>query len=206
MSLNSTIAEITRAPSLPNIFLTPGWVAPISSSTHLFCDELDDVEISTQTCFIEAFGQLASNRTWSEYILRLSKLLPQFLGDFAETYKTVFINSSRTIFTDILETSQVLRWIKTNPQKPIPFVIFAWMLRQYDFVEKVICWDQKDTLAIWTVVNKANRQQRAMIYDSQWDLLQLFNNISVDFNLIDHHDVPLDELITVGETAWIIQS
>jgi hypothetical protein len=211
MTLYTTNVEnprrISESSPVPYNFHPAEWFNLLfSSSTQLLCDELEFFESSTQTCFVGAFGRLLTNRQWSEYKLKFFEFSPQFSDNLIETYKTAFINSPHNFSSEILKISQILRCIRTNPQKPIPSVVFAAMLRQYEFVEKVIYWDNKDELSIMTVVNNSTRQQREFIYGRQWDLLQLFNNISVDFNLIDRHDALLDELITVGETAWIIQS
>ena len=81
---------------------------------------------------------------------------------------------------------------------------FAPMVLAIESVESVVYEKQGDTLKLWIVVNNSQEDQRYAIYDKQWEIMQLFPDILVDFGIMDRYDRPLDTIAQWSSDASIM--
>ena len=83
--------------------------------------------------------------------------------------------------------------------------MFAATVLAIESVESVIYETRNDTLKLWIVVNNSQEDQRYAIYDKQWEIMQLFPDVLVDFVVMDRYDRPLDTIAQWSSDAAIIQ-
>lgn len=61
-------------------------------------------------------------------------------------------------------------------------------------VEFVFLSIEKDSMDIWTVINKLDRKVREKIYDEEYDILGILRNFQFDFHLICRDDRNIEEV------------
>ncbi len=66
--------------------------------------------------------------------------------------------------------------------------------------EKLLYEDLGDQLNIVIITNDATDDQYNLIYDLQWEVLEKFSEILIDFRLIERCNTPLEELTTFGDS------
>jgi len=81
---------------------------------------------------------------------------------------------------------------------------FSAMVLAIESVESVVYETQTDTLKLWIVVNNSQENQRYAIYDKQWEAMQSYPQVLIDFVVLDRYDRPLDSIIQWSSGASII--
>ena len=64
-------------------------------------------------------------------------------------------------------------------------MIFARMLTMVAEAEAVLVIDRGWGVDVWTVVNRSSPQTRAQLADKQWNFMQVFPDLNVDFHILD---------------------
>lgn len=197
MMLESTISDSRKISHSFQPILIQNWKTSILvSSIQPPCDEVKDTRFTIFPCYWGVSGVAAEyNRLLIDIYFEIVSKPPDYCSSFPMTFP-----KGISLFYRALEI------MKDHPSYPVPAAVFAAMVLPYIFVEKVLCERSNDNLNIWTVVNRSTLEQRYEIYDRQWDLMEQFKGTLVDFNLIDRHDVPLEELISLNEQTWVIRS
>lgn len=90
-------------------------------------------------------------------------------------------------------------------QTPPVVARFAQRVSELKLAEWVIWQWEGDELRVWCIVNNADQLHRNMIYNLEWDVTQGVTDIDVEFNLIDRHDRPLEELIQWDRDVFVIR-
>ncbi len=78
-------------------------------------------------------------------------------------------------------------------------LVFRRMLQGIPAVEKLLARAQDWGLMIWVIVNNSTEDTRYQIYDKEWELMQRFSGLGVNFHVIDRQDRPLEQLITLQD-------
>lgn len=63
-------------------------------------------------------------------------------------------------------------------------------------VEYVFLSLENDSINIWTVINKLDREVRKKIYDVEYDILDILKGFQLDFHVICRNDRNIEELYT----------
>jgi len=69
------------------------------------------------------------------------------------------------------------------------------MLAAVPEAEAVLVSDRGWGLDVWTVVNHSSPQTRHQLADKQWNLLQVFPDLDVDFHILDRRGEPLESFV-----------
>lgn len=88
---------------------------------------------------------------------------------------------------------------------PSVAAVFAFMVKPLGYVENVVVKGKDGKYNIWTIVNNSTLEQRYAIYDRQWEVMQYFKGVKVEFNLIDREDSPLENIITWDDETVVIE-
>jgi hypothetical protein len=104
-----------------------------------------------------------------------------------EPFPTVAVAPSHTID----ETLQV-RLVDTLTNRLENFVAEKFLTIPQ--VEYVFLSFEKDSMDIWTVINKFDRQIRAKIYDVEYDILDIIKGFEFDFHVICRNNRSIQEL------------
>jgi len=78
-------------------------------------------------------------------------------------------------------------------------LVFRRMLQGIPAVEKLLARAHDWGLMIWVIVNNSTADTRYQIYDKEWELMQRFSGLGVNFHVIDRQDRPLEQLITLQD-------
>lgn len=74
-------------------------------------------------------------------------------------------------------------------------MIFARMLATVAEAEAVLVIDRGWGVDVWTVVNHSSSQTRGQLADKQWNFMQVFPDLDVDFHILDRRGEPLESFI-----------
>ena len=74
-------------------------------------------------------------------------------------------------------------------------MIFARMLTALAEAEAVLVIDRGWGVDVWTVVNHSSPQTRAQLADKQWNFMQVFPDLDVDFHILDRRGEPLESFV-----------
>ena len=78
-------------------------------------------------------------------------------------------------------------------------LVFRRMLAGIPTLEKLLARAQDWGLMIWVIVNNSTEDMRYQIYDKEWELMQRFPGLGVNFHVIDRQDRPLEQLVTLQD-------
>jgi hypothetical protein len=85
------------------------------------------------------------------------------------------------------------------PDPWLSMLVFRRMLEGIPTVEKLLAREQDWGLRIWIIVKNSTEDIRYQIYDKEWELMQRFPGLGVNFTLIDREDQPLEQLVTLQD-------
>jgi len=74
-------------------------------------------------------------------------------------------------------------------------MIFARMLAIVAEAEAVLVMDRGWGVDVWTVVNHSSSQTRGQLADKQWNFMQVFPDLDVDFHILDRRGEPLESFV-----------
>ena len=72
-------------------------------------------------------------------------------------------------------------------------LVFGRMLTAV--AEALLVIDRGWGVDIWTVVNHSSPQMRSQLADKQWNFMQVFPDLDVDFHILDRRGEPLERFI-----------
>ncbi len=82
---------------------------------------------------------------------------------------------------------------------------FGRMLATVAEAEALLVMDRGAEVDVWTVVNRSSPQSRRRLADQQWNLMQVFPDLDMDFHILDRRDEPLDRLVRPNEYDMFIR-
>jgi len=85
------------------------------------------------------------------------------------------------------------------PDPWLSMLVFRRMLTGVPTVEKLLARVQDWGLAVWIIVNNSTEDIRYQIYDKEWEFMQRFPGLGVNFTLIDREGQPLEQLATLQD-------
>lgn len=74
-------------------------------------------------------------------------------------------------------------------------LVFGCTLTTVAVAEALLVIDRGWGVDIWTVVNHSSSQARSQLADKQWNFMQVFPDLDVDFHILDRRGEPLESFI-----------
>lgn len=84
-------------------------------------------------------------------------------------------------------------------------VIFGRMLATVAEAEALLVVDRDWGIDVWTVVNRSSSQTREQLADRQWNFMQVFPDLDVDFHILDRRDDPMESFVRPGDYDMYIR-
>lgn len=153
-----------------------------------------DFTTNTNKCLLKLFAFHLDDFQTKRYLAQYSSI------------NNTWISNIKSIESLNLSTStQVCDYVLRLIDYPAVVSAFAFFVKSLGYIEKVIFKGKDGKFNIWTIVNNTNIDQRYAIYDRQWEVMQFFRNVQVEFNLIDREGIPLEKIITWDEDLVLIE-
>jgi hypothetical protein len=72
---------------------------------------------------------------------------------------------------------------------------FCGMLMAMAETEALLIVNRGWGLDIWTVVNRSSTRTRRQLAEKQWNFMQVFPDLDVDFHILDRRDEPMETFV-----------
>lgn len=99
------------------------------------------------------------------------------------------VSKAREIERKALET---IHW-RSDPWSAI--MAFRGMLMAIPEAEALLIINHGWGLDIWTVFNYSSTQTRHRLAEKQWNFMQVFSDLDVDFHILDRHGESLETFV-----------
>jgi hypothetical protein len=96
------------------------------------------------------------------------------------------------------EVKEVERAVPKMTRRSDPWaavIVFARMLTAIAEAEALLVIDRGWGVDVWTVVNRSSSQTRGQLADKQWNFMQVFPDLDVDFHILDRRDESLESFV-----------
>ncbi len=95
----------------------------------------------------------------------------------------------------------MMRW--SDPWTAV--MILARMLTTVAGVEALLVSDRGWGIDVRTVVNRSSSQARGQLADKQWNFMQVFPDLDVDFHILDRRGEPLESFARPSDYDMFIR-
>lgn len=82
---------------------------------------------------------------------------------------------------------------------------FRQLVSEIQAVEAIIVTRMAGGYSIWTVADQLDEATRERLYDWEWELMQLYPDLSFDFHLLERQGRDLEEFVTLKHVDLYLQ-
>jgi hypothetical protein len=82
---------------------------------------------------------------------------------------------------------------------------FCGMLMAMAETEALLIVNRGWGLDIWTVVNRSSPGTRRQLAEKQWNFMQVFPDLDVDFHILDRRDEPMETFVRPSDYDMFIK-
>lgn len=90
------------------------------------------------------------------------------------------------------EASEAIHW-RSDPWSAI--MAFRGILMAMPEAEALLIVNRGWGLDIWTLVNRSSTRTRRQLAEKQWNFMQVFPDLDVEFHILDRRDEPMETFV-----------
>jgi hypothetical protein len=103
------------------------------------------------------------------------------------------------------QTSAVLSSELVRQDPWLALMAFRRSVAPIPGTEAIVARDRGWGLDVWTLTHRSTAETRQALADRQWELMNMYPDLDVDFHIVDRQDIPLESFVSPTEYDLFIR-
>lgn len=87
----------------------------------------------------------------------------------------------------------------------LALMAFRRLVASIPGTEAIVARDHGWGLDVWTLMHQSTAEDRQTLADRQWELMDMYPDLDVDFHIVDRQDTPLESYLLPTEYDLFIR-